>query len=53
MYAIIASEQLPRSSVVRGNFVVFNSLASVFIDAGASHSFISIAFASALGLDVE
>ena len=29
-----------------------NSLANVLIDTGASHSFISTAFASALGLEV-
>ena len=52
MYTIIVPEQLPESSVVRGIFVVCNSLANVLIDTGASHSFISTAFAFALGLEV-
>lgn len=38
---------------MRGNFVVFNSLASVLIDMGASHSFISTAFAFAVGLEID
>lgn len=50
--AITALEQLPGSSVVRGIFVVCNSLANVLVDTGASHSFMSTAFASALGLEV-
>ena len=52
MYAVTVPEQLPESSVMRGIFVVCNSLANVLIDTSASHSFISTAFASALGLEV-
>lgn len=47
-----SAEQLPGPSVVRGIFIVCNSLASVLINTGTSHSFISAAFASALGLEV-
>ena len=52
VYAVTVPEQLPESSVVRGIFVVCNSLANVLIDTGASHSFISTAFSSVLGLEV-
>lgn len=54
MYTSTVPEQLPGSSVVRDNFVMFNSLASVLIDiGGASHSFISSTFASTLGLEIN
>ncbi|KAL7204574.1 hypothetical protein ACSBR2_017615 [Camellia fascicularis] len=43
---------VPASLVVRGNFLLCNSIANVLIDTGASHSFISYAFALALGLEV-
>lgn len=52
MYVVTMSEQLPGPSVVRGIFVMCNTLANVLIDMGASHSFISAAFVSALGLEV-
>ena len=52
MYAVTVPEHLLESSVVRGIFVVCSSLANVLIHTGASHSFISTAFASALGLEV-
>ncbi|XP_028094363.1 uncharacterized protein LOC114294425 [Camellia sinensis] len=52
VYAVIAPEQMPGPSVMRGIFIVCNSLASVLIDTGASHSFIFAAFESALGLEV-
>ena len=52
MYAVTVPEQLPESLVVRGIFVVCNFLANVLIDTGVSHSFISTAFASALGVVV-
>ncbi|XP_028075101.1 uncharacterized protein LOC114277399 [Camellia sinensis] len=52
VYAVTAPEQLPGSSVVRGIFIVCNSWASVLIDTSASHSFVSVAFASTLGLEV-
>lgn len=52
MYAITMPQQLLGSSVVRGVFVVCNSLANMLIDTGASHSFISTAFASAMRLEV-
>ena len=38
-------------SIVRGNFLVFSSLADVLIDSEASHSFIASAFVAALGLE--
>ena len=43
----------PELSVVRGTLLVFNSRASVLFDTGASHSFISSTFASALDLEVD
>ena len=42
-----------KSSVIRGTILVFNSWASVLIDIGATHSFISLSFASALELRVK
>ena len=39
--------------MVRGIFLVSSSWARVLIDSGASHSFISVAFACALGLRVS
>ncbi|KAL7205077.1 hypothetical protein ACSBR2_018071 [Camellia fascicularis] len=42
----------PRPSVVRGNFLLCNSITNVLIDINAFHSFISSAFVSVLGLEV-
>ena len=52
VHAVTVPEQLSGPSVVRGIFIVCNTLANVLIDTGASHSFISAAFVSALGLEV-
>ncbi|XP_058202610.1 uncharacterized protein LOC131317047 [Rhododendron vialii] len=40
-------------SVVRGTFLFFHTWANVLIDTGASHSFISSAFATTLGLEID
>ncbi|EYU31709.1 hypothetical protein MIMGU_mgv1a024293mg, partial [Erythranthe guttata] len=47
------AEESSNPSVAQGTFLVFNSWASVLIDTGASHSFISLAFALSLGLKIE
>ena len=39
--------------MIRGTLLVFNFRATVLFDTGASHSFISSAFASGLGLEVD
>ena len=39
--------------MVRGTFLIFSSWASVLIDSGASHSFISASFARALDLQIS
>ncbi|GFZ21059.1 hypothetical protein Acr_29g0002210 [Actinidia rufa] len=46
-------EQQLDTSVVRDTLLMFNSWARVLIDMGASHSFITSSFASALGLEIE
>ena len=51
VYTATASPATPDPSVVRGTFLVFSSWASVLIDSGASHSFISASFARALDLE--
>ncbi|XP_057459254.1 uncharacterized protein LOC130749915 [Actinidia eriantha] len=51
LYAV--TDIAPEPSVIRGNFPVFNSWATVLIDTGASCSFIALAFAFALGLEVD
>ena len=52
MYVVTAQDLVPAPSVVRGTFLFCNSVANVLIDMGASHSFISAAFASVLGLEL-
>lgn len=52
MYAVTTQDFVPAPSVVRGTFLFCNSVANVLIDTGASHSFISAAFASVLGLEL-
>ena len=48
MYAVTSQDLLPELSVVRGSFLFCNSFANVLIDTGASHSYVSAAFASIL-----
>ena len=51
---VATTSATPRDpSVVRGIFLVFSSWASVLVDTGASHSFISASLASALGLEIS
>ena len=52
VYAVTAQDLVPAPSVVRGTFLFCNSVASVLIDMGASHSFVSAAFASVLELEL-
>lgn len=52
MYAVTALDLVPAPLVVRGTFLLCNSIANVLIDTGASHSFSSSAFTSALGLEL-
>ena len=52
VYAVTAQDLVPAPSVVRGTFLFCNSVASVLIDTGASHSFVSAAFASVLELEL-
>ncbi|KAL7230631.1 hypothetical protein ACSBR2_008995 [Camellia fascicularis] len=52
MYAVTAQDLVPAPFVVRGTFLFCNSIANVLIDTGASHSFISAAFVSVLGLEL-
>ena len=52
VYADTAQDLVPTPSVVRSTFLFCNSVASVLIDTSASHSFISVAFASVLGLEL-
>ncbi|KAL7262314.1 hypothetical protein ACSBR1_000652 [Camellia fascicularis] len=52
VYAVTAQDLVPAPSVVRGTFLFCNSIASVLIDTGASHSFVSAAFASVLELEL-
>ncbi|XP_057485869.1 uncharacterized protein LOC130772149 [Actinidia eriantha] len=47
------TSQTPKSSVVQGTFLLFNSFAKVLFDSRASHSFIVSSFALALGLEIE
>ncbi|GFY91341.1 hypothetical protein Acr_07g0015370 [Actinidia rufa] len=49
---VIATQTL-EASIVRGTFLLFNSLAGVLFDSGASHSFIAASFVLALGLETE
>ena len=53
VYAVTAQDLVPAPSVVRDTFLFCNSVASVLIDTGASHSFVSAAFASVLELELE
>ncbi len=48
-----APEQQPDTSVVRGTVLVYNTWARILFDTGASHSFIALTFARALGLPVD
>ncbi|GAB2274798.1 hypothetical protein Dimus_009573, partial [Dionaea muscipula] len=54
---VVADVETPGStadtSVARGTILIFNTLANVLFDTGASHSFISSALASCLGLKVD
>ena len=52
VYAVTAQDLVPAPSVVRGTFLFCNSVANVLIDTGASHSFVSAAFASVLELEL-
>ncbi|KAF5932581.1 hypothetical protein HYC85_028752 [Camellia sinensis] len=52
VYAVTAPDLVPAPSVVRGTFLFCNSVANVLIDTGASHSFVSAAFASVLELEL-
>ena len=52
VYAVTAQDLVPAPSVVRGTFLFCNSVANVLIDTGASHSFVSAAFASILELEL-
>ena len=52
VYAVTAQDLVPAPSVVRGTFLFCNSVANALIDMGASHSFISAAFAFVLGLEL-
>ena len=52
MYAVTAQDLLPAPSVVRGTFLFCNSVVSVLIDTGASHSFVFAVFASVLELEL-
>ena len=52
VYVVTAQDLVPAPSVVRGTFLLCNSVANVLIDTGASHSFLSAAFASVLGLEL-
>ena len=51
-YAVTEQDLVPALSIVRGTFLFCNAVANVLIDMGASHSFISAAFASVLGLEL-
>ncbi|KAL7170383.1 hypothetical protein ACSBR2_035282 [Camellia fascicularis] len=50
VYAVTTLNQSPVLSVMRGNFLLFKSIANLLIDTSASLSFISSAFALILGL---
>ncbi|KAL7247390.1 hypothetical protein ACSBR2_002327 [Camellia fascicularis] len=52
VYAVTVQDLVLAPSVVRGTFLFCNSIANVLIDTGASHSFVSAAFASVLGLEL-
>ncbi|KAF5933551.1 hypothetical protein HYC85_029722 [Camellia sinensis] len=52
VYAVTAQDLVLAPSIVRGTFLFCNSVASVLIDTGASHSFVSAAFASVLELEL-
>ncbi|KAL7168615.1 hypothetical protein ACSBR2_038951 [Camellia fascicularis] len=52
VYAVTAPNLVPAPLIVRGTFLLCNSIANVLVDTGTSHSFISSAFASALGLEL-
>ena len=52
VYAVTAQDLVPAPSVVRGTYLFCNSVANVLIDTGASHSFVSAAFASVLELEL-
>ena len=49
----VTTTHIPEASIVRGTFLLFNSLARVLFDSGASHSFIAASFVLALGLEIE
>ena len=49
-YALVQPDLSATNSVVEGMMVVYNSWARILFDIGATHSFISSAFASSLGL---
>ncbi|WP_375608914.1 retroviral-like aspartic protease family protein, partial [Bartonella sp. AC140YNZD] len=53
VFLLDAPEQQPDTSVVRGTVLVYNTWARVLFDTGASHSFIALSFARALGLPVD
>ena len=53
MFVATVSATPPDPSVVRHTFLIFSSWASVLIDSGALHSFISASFARALELEVN
>ena len=46
VYVVTALDLVPAPSIVRGTFLFCNSVGYVLIDTGASHSFVSAAFAS-------
>ena len=48
VYAVTTQDLVQAPSVVRGTFLFCNSIASVLIDTGASHSNVSAAFTSVL-----
>ncbi|KAL7202252.1 hypothetical protein ACSBR1_033847 [Camellia fascicularis] len=52
VYAITVPDLVPAPSLVRGTFLLCDSIANILVDTSASHSFISSAFALALGLEL-
>ncbi|XP_028058330.1 uncharacterized protein LOC114262171 [Camellia sinensis] len=53
MYALQEEEDVGNPSVIQGMLILMNSWVKVLFDSGASHSFISAACVSSLGLEPE
>ncbi|XP_028051599.1 protein DDI1 homolog 2-like [Camellia sinensis] len=53
MYALQEEEDVDNPSVIQGMLILMNSWVKVLFDSGASHSFISTACVTSLGLEPE